>query len=252
MSESHSFIELLRLVELQSAIRDVPSGSRVLELGAGTGWQARELSRRGFEVEAVDIPDGHYTRARIWPVRDYDGRRLPFEDASFDLVFSSNVLEHVEALPEHLVEQRRVLKEGGVMIHVVPSASWRLWTSLTYYPNALRRKLVGRHPTPDAVGPQDSPRPSSRRTFEKLWAPAHGTARSPLFELVQFRRRHWLRVFRDLGFEDVAYWRAGVFYSGHLLFGPALPIDTRKSLAKMFGSSCHVFAMRKRTQPQAR
>src|SRR5262245_53622059 len=113
MSDPHSFIELLRLVELQSAIRDVPAAARVLELGAGTGWQARELSRRGYAVEAVDIPDGHYTRARIWPVRDYDGRRLPFEDGSFDLVFSSNVLEHVEGLPEHLAEQRRVLKEGG-------------------------------------------------------------------------------------------------------------------------------------------
>jgi SAM-dependent methyltransferase len=251
MVDSHSFIELLRLVELESAIRDVPAGRRVLELGAGTGWQARELNRRGFEVEAVDIPDGHYTRARIWPVRDYDGRRLPFPDDTFDVVFSSNVLEHVEGLSEHLVEQRRVLKEGGWMIHVVPSASWRLWTSLTYYPNALRRKLGGRHPTPEALAAHEAPRAPARRAFEKLWAPAHGTAKSPLDEFSQFRRRHWLRVFANLGFHDVAYRRAGVFYSGHLLFGRALSIRTRMLLSRLCGSSCHVFAMSKSTQSPA-
>jgi ubiquinone/menaquinone biosynthesis C-methylase UbiE len=245
MTNSHSFVEILRLVELQNAVRDIPAGSRVLEIGAGTGWQARELNRRGFEVEAVDIPDGHYTQERIWPVRDYDGRRLPFGDESFDLIFSSNVLEHVGALPEHLVEQRRVLKAGGEMIHVVPSASWRFWTSLTYYPNALRRRVGEASPMQGTDNNQRAAVPSSRSAVEKLWAPVHGTAKSPFREFIQFRKRNWLQVFAQAGFQDIGYRPTGLFYSGHLIFGPALSIATRTLLAKPFGSSCHVFLMRK-------
>ena len=46
---------------------------------------------------------------------------LPFADATFDLVVTDQVLEHVEGDPFLAVEEcRRVLKKGGIAIHVTP------------------------------------------------------------------------------------------------------------------------------------
>jgi SAM-dependent methyltransferase len=52
----------------------------------------------------------------------YDGKRIPFGDASFDSVFSSEVFEHVFNLPEVLDEIKRVLKPGGLLLATCPFA----------------------------------------------------------------------------------------------------------------------------------
>lgn len=50
----------------------------------------------------------------------YDGKTLPFPDASFDSIFSSEVFEHVFNLPEILEELYRVLKPGGHLLVTLP------------------------------------------------------------------------------------------------------------------------------------
>lgn len=50
----------------------------------------------------------------------YDGKTLPFPDASFDSIFSSEVFEHVFNLSEIVDELKRVLKPGGHMLITVP------------------------------------------------------------------------------------------------------------------------------------
>jgi len=52
----------------------------------------------------------------------YDGKTLPFADASFDSIFSSEVFEHIFTLPEILTELHRVLKPGGKMLATCPFA----------------------------------------------------------------------------------------------------------------------------------
>ena len=85
-----------------------------------------------------------------FPIKDYDGRTIPLPDASVDVVFSSNVLEHVPDLSRMHAEIRRVLAPGGICIHVVPTHTWRLWTTLTSYLEAISfscrrcRRLVPR------------------------------------------------------------------------------------------------------------
>ena len=246
MHSAGSFTEALRLAELQSAIEHLKPGSSLLEIGAGTGWQARELARLGFQVEAVDISDGTYTAGRIWPVRDYDGRNLPFPDATFDAVFSSNVLEHIDRVHEHLVEQVRVLKPGGSMIHVVPTPTWRFWTSLTYYPAVLLRRLRRRAASGTNADQSASPVSARRNRLSVLWAPAHGTDTSPIREIWTFSRFRWLGEFSRLPVAQVEHSRAGLFYSGYLLFGARLSLQVRRGLARVLGSSCRVFSMLKR------
>jgi len=67
---------LITLSELKS---NMDRGKlKVLEIGAGTGCQARELAENGYAVEAIDILDNTYLEDRVWPIRNYDGKHIPF------------------------------------------------------------------------------------------------------------------------------------------------------------------------------
>src|SRR6478672_7072517 len=130
-------LHAIRLAEIDKIVRFLPPGARVLDLGAGTGIQALELQRRGFEVTAIEIADSNYAAHRVFPIKDYDGRTIPLGDRSVDIVFSSNVLEHVEDLSRMHAEIRRVLAPGGACIDVLPTHTWRFWTTLTSYLEAI-------------------------------------------------------------------------------------------------------------------
>src|SRR5947209_11348418 len=116
------------MLELETILPLFPSGARILEIGGGTGSQALELSRRGFKVTAIDLASSAYAAHRVFPIIDYDGATIPLPEASVDVVFSSNVLEHVPDLARMHAEIRRVLAPHGKCIHVLPTHVWRFWT----------------------------------------------------------------------------------------------------------------------------
>ena len=64
---------------------------------------------------------------------------MPFDAGSFDVVYTSNVLEHIPmaALPGLHREVRRVLQPGGTALHVTPSHTWRAWTTATSLPDGV-------------------------------------------------------------------------------------------------------------------
>lgn len=97
----------------------------VLDLGAGTGQAARALKQRfrRASVTAADIAgpmlEVARQRSRWWrPIRcvEADARALPFEDASFDLVFSNLMLQWIHPPDAALAEARRVLRPGGLLL----------------------------------------------------------------------------------------------------------------------------------------
>src|SRR5690606_12654135 len=106
----------IREHELQLALRYFPSPgesgrpTRVLEVGAGTGQQARLISEAGYHVTALDLPASSYANVRVYDILEYDGRNIPLEAGCVDVVFSSNVLEHVADIDGLLAETCRVLK----------------------------------------------------------------------------------------------------------------------------------------------
>jgi SAM-dependent methyltransferase len=228
--------------------------ARVLEIGAGSGWQARELAVRGYEVEAVDIASPRYANSRVWPVIEYDGRTLPFPEGVFDCIFSSNVLEHVEDLPQLFAEMRRVLKHDGQVVHLVPTASWRLWTSLLHYPRmAVRvieraRNHLLRRPDMDVYGQRSTQAVEVSRLGSRwryllriAFAERHGAHHNALWELYGFSRWRWARTFAGWRGLRLVRHRGGIYYSGNLLLGRVLPIGLRTKLSWALGSSCHVF-----------
>jgi malonyl-CoA O-methyltransferase len=96
------------------------AGKDALDLGCGTGRHSLRLASRGARVTAVDFSEGMLAEAQLKPgasavrfVRHDLHRPLPFPEASFDLVVSGLVLEHLRALPPFFAEIRRVLRPGG-------------------------------------------------------------------------------------------------------------------------------------------
>lgn len=244
-------LDAIRKAELDKIASFFPTGARILEIGAGTGKQALELQRRGFEVTAIEIMDSNYAPYRVFPIRDYDGRTIPVGDGSVDVVFSSNVLEHVADLSRMHDEIRRVLAPGGTCIHVLPTHTWRLWTTLTSYLEAVSFFLTA---LPQLV-PRSLTRTTEMRRVGAAWYRTarhtvglclprrHGARGNVVSELWLFHPRWWRRNFHENGFVVVADGPAGLFYTGQVLLGLRLGLVTRKRLALILGSSCHFFKL---------
>lgn len=240
-------LQRIRLAEVAAVRRWFPAGSRVLEIGGGDGYQASVIADWGHQVESIDIePSNTY-----FPVIQYDGEQIPFRSSTFDVIFSSNVLEHLSRskLPVLLSETRRVLRNGGRAIHVLPSPTWRLWTSITHYPsvvqNQMRRMRSGS--TRDVVRPKtsESVRPKFLGRFDHALTGivrAHGDYPSAMSELYYYWSRRWKRVFERAEFRVIVVNGNGLLYSGYLIF-PHLTIATRRRLSRLLGSSCNVFIL---------
>jgi hypothetical protein len=242
-------LQAIRLFELGVVLSElepfVPLGARILEIGAGSGWQARRLAEQGYVVHALEVEDSQYRDHSVWPILQYDGKHTPFADGSFDAVFSSNVLEHVPHLADLMVESLRVLKSSGVAIHVVPTATWRFWTIFSHYPYAAKRalSLLQR----EGSGTLAPARGKSTKDMMKAAAvPArHGESGSALSELCRFTRAGWLRALSTTGWRVVKVMPNGLFYTGSMLLGAAVPLATRRRLSGVLGSSCHVIVLQR-------
>ncbi|KKS26427.1 MAG: Methyltransferase type 11 [Parcubacteria group bacterium GW2011_GWC2_42_6] len=100
------------------------SDGLVLDLGCGSGKYAKYFKQRiGFDMkpgQGVDVVG--------------DAHQLPFEDEKFDTILCAEVLEHLREPAKAIVEMRRVLKKGGLLIlstrfifplHDTPGDFWR-------------------------------------------------------------------------------------------------------------------------------
>lgn len=112
----------------------VTVGGRILDAGCGGGGMPLSLAEHADFVVGIDpinrfgdagvrlakergLPHLHFLQA--------DGMRLPFADASFDMVLSHAVIEHVADAPLYLRECRRVLRPGGrLMLSTAPYLSF--------------------------------------------------------------------------------------------------------------------------------
>jgi SAM-dependent methyltransferase len=112
----------LRRRFLRSGVR---SGDRALDLGCGEGTLTAELAAAGATVIGAEVAPAAVERARaLHPSLEFrlipiDGP-LPFEDSAFDLVWSSEVIEHVPDTGSWLSEVRRVMAPGGRLLLTTP------------------------------------------------------------------------------------------------------------------------------------
>lgn len=231
----------MRSIEVGLAKPYVSSGAQVLELGGGNGYQASLMASWGAHVTSIDVAERDLEEQQFFPVTDYDGHTVPAPDNSFDVVFSSNVLEHLEDLDGLLREAARVTKPGGIGIHLMPTPTWRVWTSLSHYlygADRLRRILKR---SEKGAGVQGGGSPQFHKNV--LFAGPHGEYSSAIAEVWYFSRFRWTRVFQSLGYELCATEPNRLFYTGYGVW-PRLPLSLRRRLSFVLGSSCRLFVVR--------
>jgi phosphatidylethanolamine/phosphatidyl-N-methylethanolamine N-methyltransferase len=120
-----------------------PSGSRVLEIGVGTGLSLaaypRDIEVVGLDVSADMLKHAQrkIERLRLGHIRlvEGDALHLPFEPASFDYVMAFHVITVVPNHERLLAEARRVLRPGGTLVVINHFRSASRWL------NDLERRL---------------------------------------------------------------------------------------------------------------
>lgn len=131
MTNEKSRLQTVIREEERAILTDLPAPGRLLDIGAGTGWWSRILSRRGFQVTALEpsvamrrIGAAESDEPIDWRAGSAEELALP--DASFDFVLMVTVLEFVAEPSRAMAEAWRVLRAGGTLLvgHLDPQSPW--------------------------------------------------------------------------------------------------------------------------------
>tara|TARA_X000000950_G_C13862252_1_gene639197 strand:- start:253 stop:1113 length:861 start_codon:yes stop_codon:yes gene_type:complete len=111
---------------------------KILDHGCGGAMTVFFLVLKGYHnVWGIDISDTDLfklnskkinkvlkviTGQSLLKIRTYDGKEIPFKDNFFNIIFSQQVIEHVEEkfLKYYLEEEKRVLNSKGFIFHQIP------------------------------------------------------------------------------------------------------------------------------------
>ena len=114
----------------------------VLEIGGGMGTDLAQFATHGAIVTDVDLSAGHLQLAQEnFRLRGLTGRfvhhdaeSLPFDDDTFDLVYSNGVIHHTPNTKRTVAEMLRVLKPGGrAIVMVYAENSLQYWRNLVWH-----------------------------------------------------------------------------------------------------------------------
>ena len=105
----------------------IKNESMILDVGCHTGYLLKMIKNQNSSTKCygVDIDD-----AVLNPIvdncdlRKADVKNMPFNDKYFDIVFATDVLEHVDEIDTAVKEIKRVIKSNGVAVLCGPTESW--------------------------------------------------------------------------------------------------------------------------------
>lgn len=105
------------LIELAA----IEPGERVLDVGCGIGGPARQLAEAGAEVSGIDLTPALCEAARTLneraglgiDIRCGSALDMPFDDGTFDVVWTQHVTMNIDHKAALYAEMRRVVRDGG-------------------------------------------------------------------------------------------------------------------------------------------
>ena len=109
----------------------------LLDAGCGTGWFSKFSIQRGAIVTSLDLGENLLAKVALKCKSERIAGsilNIPFEDNVFDVIISSEVIEHVTDTYKAMRELFRVLKPGGTMVLTTPNKIWyfAIWIADTF------------------------------------------------------------------------------------------------------------------------
>lgn len=274
-SLQNSWTNCKRSVELSKVLPllPVPSANvRILEIGGGNGHLSRSLADMNYSVTCTDpFPRKAHLE---YPVTGCFADDLPFPDDSFDVVFSSNVLEHISNLQATFCELDRVLKPTGSMIHTLPTSANIIVTILTwpiaYVRNLLllpglvakRSGAVKEAIQAGSFGGNGGKQKVARARHPIMMAASkflgyinplqvihpHGVFESRIHEIGEYSESRWRERFEQLGFVAYRVTEGGVLYSMNRILPFPFLLRLRQVFASAIGSSALIYALKRKVE----
>ncbi|MEQ1876377.1 MAG: bifunctional 2-polyprenyl-6-hydroxyphenol methylase/3-demethylubiquinol 3-O-methyltransferase UbiG [Bdellovibrionia bacterium] len=200
-----------------------------LEVGCGGGILCEEIARMGFTTTGLDPSEPALQVARAHSQKSNlkinyvhgTGEKLPFPDASFDVIFCCDVLEHVSDLGRVVSEISRVLKPGGHLFYdtlnrtpisnLVAIKIWQDWKPFAFMPKNL-------HVWSMFIKPQELEKTFANHSLEHKQNVGLAPNMNPLKMIYLLRQRVRGKItVRDLGrkFRLIESKDKTILYAGH-------------------------------------
>lgn len=191
---------IIRDVEWKAVRGFIKENACFLDLGCGTGYSMRRvMEEKNGNVKGIDpSPYVHGVKSydekgKLLPELDIIqgvAEKLPFADASFEVVYSSHVLEHAQSEEKMLEEIRRVLKDDGVLIIGMPTASMAIIRLFTEYLLTTHQRIY------EFLKKNPGSEYSYWDKFVQIFFPvSHSEGRgSILYDLFHYRVSNWEKI----------------------------------------------------------
>jgi len=247
--------------------------SHGLELGAGDGFQTNLLSGYVRHLISTDyynsILNNQDTDAISYQQCDAEKVGEIYGDKQFDLIFSSNLLEHLPRPDIALGGMHKILKDDGILVHSIPTPFMKFSFLFFHYPNLVvtlietlteKKSLMDEvHPAPmisSGENPESESAPcgNNPKTDRKarsllhriLVKRPHGVSETNIQEFFAFSKKRWIREFDNAGFELLAVLK-GPAASGYAFGMNRL----RKVVEKLGFSSEYIYVAKKKNMVSA-
>ena len=143
----HVYYEYLK----KDAEFDFHKNEKVLEVGCGIGTDLAQFALGGAHVTGIDLGQDQVDLTRLnfqqrglgcEELKVANAENLPFEDESFDLVFSFGVLHHTPDTQKAIDEVFRVLKHDGQAIIMLYAKGWKHYLKRCFIHGILKGRLI--------------------------------------------------------------------------------------------------------------
>ena len=192
-----------------------------LEIGAGNGFQSRILSKYIDYLYCTELNETRLNRCENNKIsyRICDAEKINdyFDSCYFDLIFSSNLLEHLPSPDLAIRGSGKILKDNGIMIHIIPSSFIATIRILLWYPNlaiSLIENMLSKSSKNNDKETSLSPElvlnksgnnlklfSKQKSNLNKIIVPRpHGVSNNIFQEVMAFRKRRWVKEFNNQGF----------------------------------------------------